>query len=152
MAAGRRPKTLEWHQTALPLFQQYLVTERHLCFPSQITAPEVRGWLAFLRSTPSVAGTLLSVSSIGTYARSARAFCHWLVRQGHLEHSPFAGVPIPNARKTLFRLLEPEEFEQLLQACRPLGEISSVVDRVLSTYLSKRKILMSYKEKSPGRP
>lgn len=30
-AAGRSPKTMEWHGTALGLFQHYLMSERHLC-------------------------------------------------------------------------------------------------------------------------
>jgi len=38
---GRSFKTLEWHQTALGLFQHYLVDERHLHLLCQITEAEV---------------------------------------------------------------------------------------------------------------
>lgn len=39
---GRRAKTMEWHQTALRFFQQYLQGERHLALLTEITAREVR--------------------------------------------------------------------------------------------------------------
>lgn len=129
VAAGWCPKTVEWHRTALPLFQQYLVTERHVFLTKEITTAEVRGWLAFLRTAPRASGTPLSVNSIATYARSARAFCHWLVRQGHLERSPFATVRIPTERKTTFRLLDPAEFDRLQQACQLPDDRGSVGDR-----------------------
>ena len=118
MAAGRRPKTLEWHRTALPLFQQYLTTERQMVLASGITAADVHAWLAFLRTAPSATGAPRSPNAIATYARSARSFCHWLVRQGHLEHSPFAAIHLPVGHKTAFRLLGSTAFEQLLQACQ----------------------------------
>jgi site-specific recombinase XerD len=118
----RSQKTLEWHRTALCLFQQYLVNERHLRCVSQITEREARGWMAFLRSTPSSTGASRSETTIGTYARSARAFCHWLVRTGTLERSPFVKEMIPRSEKEAIRLLGVEEFERLLLACRAGGE------------------------------
>lgn len=118
VAAGRCPKTLEWHQTALPLFRQYLMTERHMQLANGITAADVHAWLAFLRTAPSATGAPRSPNAIATYARSARAFCHWLIQQGHLEHSPFTTVCLPAEPKTTFRLLESTEFEHLLQACQ----------------------------------
>ena len=94
-ANGRSVKTLEWHQTALSLLQQYLVDERHLYLLCQITEAEVRGWVAFLGSTSPSKDTTRSAGTIATYARSVRAFCHWAVRNGHLDQAPIVGGTMP---------------------------------------------------------
>jgi hypothetical protein len=117
--AGRRRKTLEWHQTALGFLQQYLVKERHLTFLSQLIESEVCGWLAFLRTTPSVTGTPRRASTIATYGRSARAFCHWGVRNGYLARLPITRGILPRGGKKYLQLIEPDVFERLLLACRP---------------------------------
>ena len=44
----RRPKTLEWHEKALGLFQHYLLTEHQCVLLGQITEEQVRSWLAAL--------------------------------------------------------------------------------------------------------
>ncbi len=77
--ARHGPKTLEWHQMALRHLQHYLLAERHLLLVSQIRETDIRGWVAFLAQTPSATSKLRSASTIETYARSARAFCTWLV-------------------------------------------------------------------------
>jgi site-specific recombinase XerD len=120
-ANERSPKTIEWHQTALGQFQQYLVGSRRISLVCLVTEEEVRKWIAFLRTTPSIHDTARSASTIATYARSARAFCHWLVRTGSLERTPFVRGSIPKAGKKTIHLIEPEAFERLLLACR-LGE------------------------------
>ncbi|MFL5655752.1 MAG: tyrosine-type recombinase/integrase [Ktedonobacteraceae bacterium] len=86
----------------------------------------------FLRTTPTANSALRSLSTIATYARSVRAFCHWLVRQGHLEHTPIACGTIPKVGPTpkpSIHILEAEEFERLLLACRPPGEGCTLQER-----------------------
>jgi site-specific recombinase XerD len=121
-ARGRKSKTLERHRTALQLFQHYLVHECHLRFVSQITEREVRGWMAHLGTSPSSTGTSRSAATIGTSARSARAWCHWLVHTGAMARSPFVKGTIPKAERKAVRPLEVEEFERLLLAGRAGGE------------------------------
>ena len=43
--ANRRPKTMEWHQTALGLFGQYLQTECQVVLLAEMTERHVHGWL-----------------------------------------------------------------------------------------------------------
>src|SRR6266700_3212372 len=86
----RRPKTLEWHEQALGLFQRYLLTERQCVLLGQITEVQVRGWFAALPQMPTTTGALRSPSTVESYARSARAFCQWLVRHRYLQVTPFA--------------------------------------------------------------
>ena len=126
---GRRRKTLEWHQTALGFLRQYLVKERHLTFLSQLTESEVRGWLAFLRTTSSVTGMPRRASTIATYGRSARAFCHWGVRNGYLARLPITRGVLPRGGKKHLQLIEPDVFDRLLLACRPEGAIGTMGDR-----------------------
>jgi site-specific recombinase XerD len=121
-ASARSFKTLEWHQTALGLFQQYLVSERHLHLLCQITEAEVRGWVAFLQNTPSTKDTARSAGTIATYARSVRAFCHWAVRNGHLANLPIVCGTMPKAGSKPIHVIEPDEFERLLLACRAARE------------------------------
>jgi hypothetical protein len=74
-------KTLEWHHTALRLMRTYLEEECKITLVEDIDAPELNGWLAHLRKRPGSRGKPRSERTIQTYARSARAFFHWLVRR-----------------------------------------------------------------------
>jgi integrase/recombinase XerD len=67
--------------------------------------------------------------TIQTYARSVRAFFHWLVRSETIERNPFERVTLPKVGKPLIRTIEPEEFERLLVACTPPGEVGPLADR-----------------------
>lgn len=64
-----------------------------------------------------------------SYARAARAFFHWLVRREILDRNPFDRVAFPKVGKPLICIIEPEEFERLLQACTPPGEIGPLANR-----------------------
>ncbi|MBA2393246.1 MAG: tyrosine-type recombinase/integrase [Ktedonobacteraceae bacterium] len=119
---NRRPKTVEWHQMALGLLQHYLLSECYLTLLSQITETELQGWFEFLSEQPTSQGTLRTRGTIASYLRSARAFCRWSVRHTALEQSPFVHLPLLKAEAPLLQLLEPEEWEGLLLACRPPGE------------------------------
>jgi len=110
------PKTREWHETSLGQLQRYAAWRKLLLLPS-LTRNEIRGWLTFLRTEVLVTGTFRVQSTIATYARSAHAFCAWLVEQGHLEQSPFARMPFPQGKKRRLRMIEQETFERFLEAC-----------------------------------
>lgn len=75
-------KILEWHRTALSLLQEYVHQERQILLMELIDAPDITAWFTYLRKTPGGRGKLRSERTVQTYARSARAFFHWLVRQG----------------------------------------------------------------------
>jgi hypothetical protein len=90
---GHRLKTLQWHQTALSHFQQYVLTECHLLFVNQVTETTMRNWLAFLAQTPTRSGSQRAATTIETYARSVRAFFGWLLERGTLACSPMSERP-----------------------------------------------------------
>jgi site-specific recombinase XerD len=110
------PKTREWHETSLGQLQRYLAW-RGLILLSSLTGSEIRGWLTFLRTESLMTGAFRVQGTISMYARSAHAFCTWLVLQGCLEQTPFARVTVPRGKKRRLRVIEQETFDRLLQAC-----------------------------------
>jgi site-specific recombinase XerD len=109
-------KTREWHEASLGQLRRY-VAWRKLLLLSSLTPYEIRGWLTFLRTEALVTGTFRVQSTISIYARSAHAWCAWLVEQGYLKRSPFAQMPFPQGKKRRLRLIEQEVFERMLAAC-----------------------------------
>ena len=127
--ARHRPKTLEWHQTVLHQLQDYLLLERHLLHVSQITETDLRAWITSVSQTPTPVGRARSPSTIETYARSARAFCAWLVHQGVLPYSPMSEESFPRASVPFPHVVSPETFEQFVQASCPLESKALTIKR-----------------------
>ena len=122
-------KTLEWHHTALGLLQDFLLKERDITLVGEIDSPDINAWFVHMRKTPGGHGKTRSERTIQTYARSARAFFHWLIRRETIDRNPFDRVTFPKVGKPLIRPIEPEEFERLLLACTPPGEVGPLADR-----------------------
>lgn len=123
------PKTLEWHATALGLLRQYLEEQEHVTLVQQVHASSISAWFASLRATPGRHGKPRTERTVQTYARSARAFFHWLVRREAIDRNPFDQVVFPKVGRPRIQTLEPEEFERLLQACTPPTESGTLVER-----------------------
>ncbi len=122
-------KTLEWHRTALGLMLTYLEQERDISLVGEVDAPDISAWFAHLRTSPGGHGKPRSERTIQTYARSARAFFHWLVRREILQNNPFDRVTFPKVGKPLIQTIEAEEFERLLVACTPTNESGPIAER-----------------------
>jgi len=88
----------------------------------EVEVDDISAWFAHLRSTPAARGKVRSERTVQTYARSARAFFHWLVRRGIVEHNPFDRVAFPKVGRPLIQTITTEEFEKLLLACAPPHE------------------------------
>ncbi len=123
------PKTIQWHRNALTLLCHFLGEERTITLVAEVDAPDISAWFAYLRKTPGGRGKMRGERTIQTCARSARAFFHWLVRRETIDRNPFDRVVFPKVGKPLIRIIEPEEFEKLLQACTPDHEVGPMVDR-----------------------
>jgi len=126
---NRSDKTLEWHRISLGLMQTYLEQERAITLVGEIDAPDISGWFAHMRKAPGQHGKIRSERTIQTYARSARAFFHWLVRRETIERNPFDRVTFPKVGKPLIQTITAEEFEQLLLACTPPNETGPIAQR-----------------------
>jgi site-specific recombinase XerD len=123
------PKTLEWHGTALGLMQTYLEKVRGITLVGEIDAPDISAWFADMRTSPGSRGKTRSERTIQTYARSARAFFHWLVHREMLQSNPFDRVVFPKVGKPLIQTIDAEEFERLLLACTPTNEAGPIAER-----------------------
>jgi site-specific recombinase XerD len=129
IGGNRSKKTIEWHQTALGLFTTYLDEQEQITLVTEIDAMHITGWFAYLRKTEGGHGKIRSERTIQTYARSVRAFCHWLVRRRLIIFNPFDEVIFPKVGKPLIKILDEEEFEKLLWACAPPNEKSPLAER-----------------------
>src|SRR5260370_37259931 len=96
-------KTLEWHRTALGLMRLFLQEELDITQIDDVEAEDISAWFAHMRKTPGGHGKIRSERTIQTYARSARAFFHWLVRRGPLDGNPFEHVGFPKSVKQLIQ-------------------------------------------------
>ncbi len=122
-------KTLEWHRTALGLMRTYFEKERGITLVGEVDAPDINAWFAAMRKSPGGHGKPRSERTIQTYARSARAFFHWLMRREIIEHNPFDRVVFPKVGKPLIQTIDAEEFEQLLLVCAPPNETGPLAER-----------------------
>ncbi len=124
-------KTLEWHRTALGLLRRFLEEQREITLIGEVDASDISAWFAHLRKVPGKQGKPRAERSIQTYARSVRAFFHWLVRRETIERNPFDRVTMPKVGRPLIQTIESEEFEQLLKACTPPNESGPMAERAV---------------------
>ncbi len=129
VGGNRSKKTIEWHQNALGLFSLYLTEQEQITLVTEINAMHLTGWFAHLRTTVGGHGKVRSERTIQTYARSVRAFCHWLIRRRLITFNPFDQVIFPKVGKPLIKIFSEEEFEKLLWACAPPNEKSPLAER-----------------------
>lgn len=129
VGGNRSKKTIEWHRTALGLFLGFLAEEEQITLIADIDAMHITAWFAHLRTTPGGHGKVRCERTIQTYARSLRAFCHWLVRRRLIVLNPFDEVTFPKVGRPLIKTLTEEEFEKLLWACAPPNETSPLAER-----------------------
>jgi len=116
---GGEPKTVQWHQTSLSALQQYLWDQFHLTEVRQLSTEVLQRWVTDLHTMRSpLTGAAWAMNTIATYARSGRAFCNWLVRQGSLPETPFPQGAVPKEQRGLPQPVEATVFRSLLRACQ----------------------------------
>lgn len=118
-----RPQTLQWHQTSLRALRNAVWRQSHLTGKSELSRDSLQAWLAALSQEPAAqTGTRRTMSTVAAYARSARAFCNWLVQQGYVATSISPPDAVPHVPRGLPHSVEPEAFLLLLRACQLSGE------------------------------
>lgn len=120
---GHSPKTLEWHSTALGLLVRYL-EDQGVTDPHAFETSHLREWVVWLSAPESVrrrpgrtSVTPRSKRTIHTYTRSAHAFGKWLHEEGYTDADITNHFTLPKVGKPLIKILEEEDFQQLLAAC-----------------------------------
>src|SRR5438067_10403114 len=107
----------------------YFERERGFTLVGEIEAADINAWFAHMRKSPGGHGKPRSERTIQTYARSARAFFHWLVRRETIGANPFDRVTFPKVGKPLIQTIDADEFERLLLACTPPHESGPFAER-----------------------
>lgn len=122
-------KTIEWHRISLGLMRAFFEKELDITQIDDVEADDMSAWFAHMRTTLGTHGKVRSERTIQTYARSARAFFHWLIRRGTLDVNPFDRVVFPKVGRPLIQTITNEEFEKLLLACAPPNETGPFAER-----------------------
>lgn len=119
------PRPSSGHQTSLLALQQYLWDQFHLTEVRQLSTEVLQRWVSDLHTVRShQTGAVRAINTIAVYARSGRAFCNWLMRQGSLPETPFPHGAVPKGQRGLPQPVEATVFGSLLRACQlPDGNV-----------------------------
>lgn len=117
-AEGRSAKTIAWHRASLGKFLAYLRDANHPENPELWNANTIRAYFVALKHMAKANGEPLSATSVGTYARSLRAFCRWLVREEFLAADPMAKVKQPTSPQLVKPVLSLDECCLVLNSAK----------------------------------
>ncbi|GER86368.1 tyrosine recombinase XerC [Dictyobacter vulcani] len=123
------PQTLRWHTIALSHFLNYLEQEQDVTIIDQLETYHFRAWLVFLEKEVGPRGKVRATRTRRWYAQSVHAFGRWLYGERYIGEDFTERVKLPKLEKPLIRIIEFEEFEQLLDACAPPQEKSLTAER-----------------------
>lgn len=121
---GLAANTVESYGRDLRQYLAYLVEQKGLASLKETTQATVVGYLLFLQARGR------AVATLSRNLAAIKAFYHFLVREGLLEHDPTVNLETPRQEKKLPRILSVEEIESLL-AQPDLKTPSGIRDRAM---------------------
>lgn len=92
----------------------------------------LRGWMAYLKKTPTYWGKPLSDESIHSYGQSLLAFCRWLEREEKIEKPITTRFSLPRVEKKFIPTYDVKDVEKLLAACEEGDESNPPFRRALT--------------------
>src|SRR5947209_4955336 len=110
-------KTLRTYQQRLRYFSTWLQSAYGVVDVEALQLEHLRGWMAYLKKTPTYRGKSLSDESIHSYGQSLLAFCHWLELEGKLEQLITTRFKLPRVEKKFVPTYTSDEVQKLLEAC-----------------------------------
>jgi len=116
-------KTLRTYEQRLRYFSTWLAAAHGVVEVEQLKLEHLRGWMAYLKKTPTYRGKALSDESIHSYGQSLLAFCHWLEREEKIEKPITPRFKLPRVEKKFVPTYESEDIQSLLAACEE-GDIN----------------------------
>lgn len=117
-AENRSAKTIAWHRASLGKFATWLNETGQSHDPDDWNATLIRTYYVALKHATKADGAPLSPTSVNTYARSLRAFCHWLHAEEFAETNVMAKVKQPSAPKLVKPVLTADECQRALNAAK----------------------------------
>jgi site-specific recombinase XerD len=111
------PKTLRTYEQRLRYFSSWLRSAYGVVEVEQLRIEHLRGWMAYLKKTPTYRGKPLSDESIHSYGQSMLAFCHWLEQEEKLEKPITPRFKLPRVEKKFVPTYTADDVQRLLLAC-----------------------------------
>ena len=109
-ADGYSPHTRRTYKAAVDSLAGWLVEHHPTAAPADLERAHIRGWLAEVRTTRSVA-------TARSWIAGVRHFVRFLVAEGEAESDPTEGVKTPPPADPRTRVLTEAECRRLLAAC-----------------------------------
>ncbi len=126
------PKTLRTYEQRLRYFSTWLLTSCSVEDVEGLKLEHLRGWMAYLKKTPTYRGKALSDDSIHSYGQSLLAFCHWLEREEYIEKPITPRFKLPKVEKKFVPTYASEDIGRLLDACEDGDIHNSALRRALT--------------------
>ncbi len=130
------PRTIKTYEQRLRYFSSWLLTACSVEDVERITLEHLRGWMAYLKKTPTYRNKPLSDESVYSYGQSLLAFCHWLEQEGKIEKPITSRFKLPRREKKFVPTYNSDDVQRLLDACEG-GEIYRPVLRRALTARNK---------------
>src|SRR5579859_7249213 len=111
------PKTLRTYEQRLRYFSTWLRSAHSVVDVEELKLEHLRGWMAYLKKTPSYRDKPLSDESIHSCGQSMLAFCHWLEREEKIEKPITTRFKLPRMEKKFVPTYDSEDIQRLFDAC-----------------------------------
>jgi site-specific recombinase XerD len=111
------PKTLRTYEQRLRYFSTWLLSAHGIEDVGELKLEHLRGWIAYLKKTPTYRGKSLSDESIHSYGQSLLAFCHWLEREEKIEKPITTRFKLPRKEEKFVPTYSQDDIRKLLDAC-----------------------------------
>lgn len=117
------PKTLQTYEQRLRYFSTWLRSAHGVEEVERLKLEHLRGWMAYLKKTPTYRNKPLSDESIHSYGQSLLTFCHWLEREEYIEKPITPRFKLPRTEKKFIPTYNNNDVQRLLAACEE-GDIN----------------------------
>jgi site-specific recombinase XerD len=111
------PKTMRTYRQRLGYLATWLKQDKGITDVEQLTVDHLRGWMGYLKQTPTYRGQAMSDESIHSYGQSMLAFCHWLEQEEKLPKPITTRFKLPRMEKKFVPTFTADEVKRLLLAC-----------------------------------
>src|SRR5579884_1753131 len=126
------PKTIRTYEQRLRYIFTWLQSAHGVTEVEGLKLEHLRGWMAYLKKTPTYRGKPLSDESIYSYGQSLVAFCHWLEREELIEKPITPRFKLPRVEKKFVPTYTSGDVQKLLDACEEGNENNLSLRRALT--------------------
>ena len=133
-------KTIRAYEQRLRYFSTWLLTTHSVENVEDLKLEHLRGWMAYLKNTPTYRGKKLSDESVYSYGQSLLAFCHWLEREELLEKPISTRFKLPRVEKKYVPTYTQDDVNKLLAACE---QVDSKNPQLRKALIARNRAIVS---------